>query len=263
LDSASALEFVKSLKLGCKIFSNTSFVAVYQSSEEMSNPFDKVILLYEGRQVYSGPAGLAKRFFYDMGFGAKSRQPTPDFLTSLTQPSESIIRPGFEHSAPRTPDEVAARWRQSVLYQDLIQEIEELNDQFPIAGPSVAALYEAHKACQSPKLFRRLPYTVSFGQQIRILNGAEQCPAGANPAEWMLHGIGAAPGSVAKFDYAETWNNSPECVAVHAEIELMMSEFGVISRAVSGQGTKSNNLKSREFDASLISHYFICHSSNL
>jgi hypothetical protein len=44
-----------------------------------------------------------------------------------------------------------ARWRQSVLYQDLIQEIEEFNDQFPIAGPSVAALYEAHNARQSPK----------------------------------------------------------------------------------------------------------------
>jgi hypothetical protein len=66
LDSASAFEFVKSLKAGCKIFSNPPF----------------------------GPGVLAKRFFYDMGFGAKPRQPTLDFLSSLTQPSERIIRPG-------------------------------------------------------------------------------------------------------------------------------------------------------------------------
>ncbi|KAK0111195.1 hypothetical protein ONS95_001570 [Cadophora gregata] len=36
-------------------------------------------------------------------------------------------------------------------------------------------------------------------------NGAPQCPPAANPAEWMLEIIGAAPGSSTEIDWPETW----------------------------------------------------------
>lgn len=170
LDSASALEFCKSLKTGCKIFNNTSFVAVYQSSEEMYDLFDKVVLLYEGRQIYFGPANVARQFFYDMGFAPKPRQPTPDFLTSLTQPSERIVRPGFEQTAPRTPDEFEARYRASTIYQDVLKEIDQFNTEFPPSGPTVNALHDAHVARQSKRgLPHRQPYTVNFNEQVKIL----------------------------------------------------------------------------------------------
>jgi ATP-binding cassette, subfamily G (WHITE), member 2, PDR len=49
-------------------------------------------------------------------------------------------------------------------------------------------------------------------------NGAPPCPHGANPAEWMLDAIGAAPGSSNKVDWQATWRRSPEFQAVQTEL---------------------------------------------
>lgn len=43
--------------------------------------FDKVTVLYEGRQIYFGRIHDAKKFFIDMGFECPDRQTTADFLT--------------------------------------------------------------------------------------------------------------------------------------------------------------------------------------
>ncbi|CCK68828.1 ATP-binding cassette multidrug transporter PDR5 KNAG_0B03870 [Huiozyma naganishii CBS 8797] len=52
-------------------------------------------------------------------------------------------------------------------------------------------------------------------------HGAHECPADANPAEWMLEIVGAAPGSHANQDYYEVWRNSEEYKAVHAELDRL------------------------------------------
>ncbi|ANB15900.1 ATP-binding cassette multidrug transporter PDR5 [Sugiyamaella lignohabitans] len=171
LDSATALEFIRSLKTSATIFKNTSLVAVYQSSEEMYDLFDKVILLYEGHQIFFGKREHAKQFFYDMGFDSKPRQPTPDFLTSLTSPSERIVRPGFENKVPRTPAEFGARWRASNLYAELRNEIDEYIRENPEHGENYEAFKESHTASQAKRLPHRSPYTVSFGDQIKYLIG--------------------------------------------------------------------------------------------
>lgn len=56
-------------------------------------------------------------------------------------------------------------------------------------------------------------------------HGAHPCPQGANPAEWMLEVIGAAPGSHANQDYNEVWRNSEEYKAVQEELEWMEREL--------------------------------------
>ncbi|SCO92613.1 probable ABC1 transport protein [Fusarium oxysporum] len=50
-------------------------------------------------------------------------------------------------------------------------------------------------------------------------NSGEACPPSANPAEWMLEVIGAAPGSQSDVDWFQTWRNSPEYQEVQAELE--------------------------------------------
>jgi ATP-binding cassette subfamily G (WHITE) protein 2 (PDR) len=55
--------------------------------------------------------------------------------------------------------------------------------------------------------------------------GAPKCPPQANPAEWMLHVIGAAPGSHANQDYHEVWLNSLERQEVQRELEEMEREL--------------------------------------
>ncbi|OUM53523.1 hypothetical protein BVG19_g2815 [[Candida] boidinii] len=54
---------------------------------------------------------------------------------------------------------------------------------------------------------------------------ADPCPSNANPAEWMLEVIGAAPGSHAKQDYHEVWLNSSERKAVRDELIQMENEL--------------------------------------
>lgn len=54
-------------------------------------------------------------------------------------------------------------------------------------------------------------------------NGASPCPPDANPAEWMLEVIGAAPGSKSDIDWPEVWRNSPERKAVHAHLDELKS----------------------------------------
>lgn len=48
--------------------------------------------------------------------------------------------------------------------------------------------------------------------------GASPCPPDANPAEWMLQVIGAAPGAVADRDYADAWRQSDDYIAMKKEL---------------------------------------------
>ncbi|KAK2591158.1 Multidrug resistance protein [Conoideocrella luteorostrata] len=55
-------------------------------------------------------------------------------------------------------------------------------------------------------------------------NGGHACPEAANPAEWMLEVIGAAPGSTTDVDWFQTWRNSPEYKAIQDELETTKRE---------------------------------------
>jgi ATP-binding cassette subfamily G (WHITE) protein 2 (PDR) len=56
-------------------------------------------------------------------------------------------------------------------------------------------------------------------------HGSPKCPSNANPAEWMLHVIGAAPGSHANQDYHQVWLESREHQAVLKELDYMEKEL--------------------------------------
>ena len=111
--------------------------------------FDKVILLYEGRQIYFGRTQEAKDFFITMGFQCPERQTTADFLSSLTSPLERAVRPGFEDKIPRTADEFSAAWKSSVEYAQLMVDIEDYNDEFPVGGKSVQTFEKSRRVQQA------------------------------------------------------------------------------------------------------------------
>lgn len=168
LDSANAIEFCKTLRLQCGLFNNTAIVSIYQAPQSAYDLFDKAVVLYEGRQIFFGKIDDAKRYFIDLGFECPARQTTPDFLTSMTSPIERIVRPGMEGKAPRTPDEFAARWKNSAEYKTLQAEIEMYKDTHPLGGADAEA-FRAHKKAQQAKGQRaKSPFTLSFGQQIML-----------------------------------------------------------------------------------------------
>lgn len=76
----------------------------------------------------------------------------------------------------------------------------------------------------------RTVYFGEIGENSRKLadyferNGAHPCPSDANPAEWMLEVIGAAPGSHTDHDWHQIWRDSPEYEATHRELARLREE---------------------------------------
>jgi len=168
LDSANAIEFCRTLRLQSDLFGSTAVVSIYQSPQSAYDLFDKVAVLYEGRQIFFGRADEAKQYFVDLGFDCPARATTPDFLTSMTSPLERYVRPGFEGKAPRTPDEFAAAWRNSTNYKALQDEIEEYKVSHPIDGPDAEAFRASKKAQQAKGQREKSPFTLSFVQQVQL-----------------------------------------------------------------------------------------------
>lgn len=68
-------------------------------------------------------------------------------------------------------------------------------------------------------------------------NGGHPCPPEANPAEWMLEVIGAAPGSHTDVNWFETWRDSPEYQAVQNELENIKAERSQVESNVADDPT--------------------------
>ncbi|EWZ81732.1 ATPase [Fusarium oxysporum f. sp. lycopersici MN25] len=79
---------------GADILGCTLYVAIYQAPQAAYDLFEKVLILYKGRQIFFGKASRAQRYFEELRFICPDQQTTADFLTSMTSPQERIIRPG-------------------------------------------------------------------------------------------------------------------------------------------------------------------------
>jgi len=87
-----------------------------------------------------------------------------------------------------------------------------------------------------------------------VKNGAEPCPPGANPAEWMLTVIGAAPGSESLIDWPKSWYDSPERLEVRTELDRLQ-QLGV--DATTESRLSSNQEGEREFSTSLLLQIYV------
>ncbi|KUI55507.1 ABC transporter CDR4 [Cytospora mali] len=182
LDSSNALKFVQTLRLFSDIFGAAHAVAVYQASQAIYDLFDKATVLYEGRQIYYGPAKEAKAFFERQGWYCAPRQFTGDFLTSVTNPSERKPREGMENKVPRTPEEFEMYWRSSPEFQKLKVNMTTYAQEYPMCAnmdvrtrrPSetqneTLKEFRETKSRRKARLARRgSPYILSFRQQIGI-----------------------------------------------------------------------------------------------
>ncbi|KAF2460409.1 putative multidrug resistance ABC transporter [Lineolata rhizophorae] len=168
LDSANAIEFVKTLRHSTDLMGATAMVSIYQSPQSAYDIFDKVIVLYEGRQIYFGRVSDAKQYFLDLGFVCRPRQTVPDFLTSMTSSQERLVRPGMENRVPRTPDEFAERWKASEPRAQLMKEIEEYDRKYPIGGEYLEKFKQSRRAQQAKRQRVKSPFTLSYSQQVKL-----------------------------------------------------------------------------------------------
>ncbi|OLN94130.1 Multidrug resistance protein CDR2 [Colletotrichum chlorophyti] len=167
LDSGNAITFCQNLRTQSDVLGVASVVAIYQAPQSAYDLFDKVTVLYEGRQIFFGRVDEAKAYFEELGFLCPHRQTTPDFLTSMTSPSERKIRPGFEHLTPRTPDEFAARWKASLKHAALLASISTYEQTHP-AKERFYEFSQSIKAERSPLQRTTSPYMISYPRQVKL-----------------------------------------------------------------------------------------------
>ncbi|CAN6607203.1 protein Snq2p [Trichomonascus vanleenenianus] len=127
LDASTALEYNHAIRSATNFLENSAVVAIYQAGENIYKLYDKVTVVYSGKQIYFGPADEAKAFFEEMGYECPSRQTTAEFLTAVTDPNGRQAKPGYENRVPKTSDEFVAYWKKSPQYAKLLQDIDAYN----------------------------------------------------------------------------------------------------------------------------------------
>ncbi|PLB49697.1 ATP-binding cassette transporter [Aspergillus steynii IBT 23096] len=170
LDSATALKFVESLRLFADLAGSAHAVAIYQASQAIYEVFDKVTVLYEGRQIFFGSTVTAKAFFEKQGWECPARQTTGDFLTSVTNPQERQPRQGMETKVPRTPEDFENYWLQSPEYHQLQGEITQYEKahQYPDDKAAAAKFHERKLQVQAKHARPGSPYIISVPMQIKL-----------------------------------------------------------------------------------------------
>ncbi|ROW13458.1 hypothetical protein VPNG_04398 [Cytospora leucostoma] len=129
LDASTALDFVKSLRIQTDLYQTTTFVSLYQASENIYKQFEKVLVIDGGKQVYFGPIDKARAYFESLGFAPRPRQTTPDYVTGCTDEFERQYAPGYsEENAPHSPETLAAAFQASELSRDLDREMGQYKD---------------------------------------------------------------------------------------------------------------------------------------
>ncbi|KAG9737185.1 putative ABC transporter, partial [Aureobasidium melanogenum] len=124
LDSSSALAFCRLLKDMSRKTGMANIVTMYQTSQSIYDQcFDRVIVLYRGRMIFSGRAAAARQYFIDLGYHCEPRQTTPDFLTAVTSVTERTVRSDHVGPVPSTPDEFAQAFRESAFYTEMQHDI--------------------------------------------------------------------------------------------------------------------------------------------
>lgn len=187
LDAESALHFVsrlrtlsdrkrwKSISFDDPIADNiivtqsSNAAAIYQSSQAIFDLFDKIIVLYEGREIFFGRASSAPAYFERMGWKRHARQTSGDYLTTVTDPEQRIAIDGYENSVPRTPEDFSNYWHRSTEYACLMEEIEQYREKFDLQQETTRRQFESIRHSLKAKgMLRKATQTVSFPLQTAL-----------------------------------------------------------------------------------------------
>ncbi|GMM38363.1 hypothetical protein DASC09_057020 [Saccharomycopsis crataegensis] len=164
LDASTALEYASAIRVLANLLDATNFVTIYQASENIYEKFDKVLILYEGRQIFFGPIHDAKPYFENMGYECPQRQATPEFLTAITDPLGRTTKPGYENKVPRNAVEFENYWHNSPQFQKLSEEIAQNEKSF--AGSDTEDLFFESSKIEKSRVHST--FTVSYAEQLRL-----------------------------------------------------------------------------------------------
>ncbi|PIA14573.1 IKI3-domain-containing protein [Coemansia reversa NRRL 1564] len=167
LDSSSALDYVRSLRITTDVLHKATVVTIYQASENIYDLFDKVMVVDEGRQLYFGPVNEAVEYFRALGIDKPLRQTRSDFLTGVTQLHERRVLSGWEYKAPKNAEDFERAWLESSQCKAVKEQVGAFETQMQQdqRGREIREFVDQTKMGTS-KLRRRSPYTTTFFFQL-------------------------------------------------------------------------------------------------
>ncbi|KZT26064.1 hypothetical protein NEOLEDRAFT_1063724 [Neolentinus lepideus HHB14362 ss-1] len=169
LDSSTALEFGRALRIATDIAHLTTIVSIYQAGESLYQLFDKVCVIYGGKMAYFGPANQARQYFIDMGYKSPNRQTTADFLVAVTDPKGRTLRSDNVLPVPHTSAEFAAYFKASSFGQENASNVAQYRSQF-VESPERAEAYRSSaRAERAQHMPKTSPYTISLPMQTRAV----------------------------------------------------------------------------------------------
>ncbi|PVH72416.1 hypothetical protein DL98DRAFT_610747 [Cadophora sp. DSE1049] len=127
LDAATSLDFVRSLAILSALTQSSNVVAIYQVFQAIFDQFDKVTVIYDGRQIFFGRPADATDYFEKMGWYRLPGQTAGDFITGLTNPTQRVAKDGFENKVPRTSEEFEQFWHASSYFSSLKTNVVHLD----------------------------------------------------------------------------------------------------------------------------------------
>eukprot|EP01113_Clastostelium_recurvatum_P049929 TRINITY_DN9334_c0_g1_i1.p1 TRINITY_DN9334_c0_g1~~TRINITY_DN9334_c0_g1_i1.p1 ORF type:complete len:1457 (-),score=443.50 TRINITY_DN9334_c0_g1_i1:94-4464(-) len=164
LDSASALDYAKALRVLTDTMKKTTVASFYQASESIYEQFDRVLVLDKGRCIYFGPIGEARQYFQDLGFDCEARKSTPDFVTGVTNAQERKVREGFDEKVPQTSDQFEKAFKESDNYKRAMEEIKAYEAQIEQEQPEQEFREAVHQNKAKHKREKSVYTTSIWGQ---------------------------------------------------------------------------------------------------
>lgn len=161
----SALDWARAVRTLTDVCGLASIVTLYQAGNGIYDLFDKVLVLDEGKQIYYGPMKEARPFMENLGFVCQPGANVADFLTSVTVPTERVVRPEMEAQFPRTAEAIRAEYLKTPIYERMIAEYD-----YPTtdaARENTKQFQESVKYEQDKSLPKGSPLTVGFLSQVK------------------------------------------------------------------------------------------------
>lgn len=157
LDSATTLSITKGLREYADRLNGAAIVSMQAPAPEVFDLFDTLCILHEGHVIYFGPSTKAELYFNNLGFTRPSHRTTPDFLSTLVNPSfrseyirhycryndasiddsiENMKRIHKKHP-PQSAEEFAMAFQRSTMAAEMRTQIENVKQSPPISTPSL------------------------------------------------------------------------------------------------------------------------------
>ena len=86
----------------------------------------------------------------------------------MTSPRERIVRSGWEHRVPRSPDEFAEAWKQSPQRKRLMEDVEVYFQAHPFHGEDYDRFLQLRRMDQSRLQRKKSPFTLSYMGQLYL-----------------------------------------------------------------------------------------------